>query len=44
MRYEQRLFELEELEVELKEKLLLLEQCLKVAEWWATFLLTNGIH
>ena len=42
LRYEQRVFELEELEVELKEKLLLLEECIKVAEWWAAMVLTSG--
>ena len=42
LRYEQRVFELEELEVELKEKLMLLEECLKVAEWWAAMVLTAG--
>ncbi len=42
MRYEQRVFELEELEVELKEKLILLEECLRVAEWWATIVLAAG--
>jgi hypothetical protein len=41
-RYEQRVFELEELEVEMKEKLSMLEEGLKVAEWWATFLMATG--
>ena len=43
-RYEQRVFELEELEVELREKLSLLEDGLKFATWWANLLLSTGIR
>ena len=42
VRYEQRVFELEEIEVELKEKLILLEECLRVAEWWASMIMASG--
>lgn len=41
-RYEQRVFDLEELEVELREKLALLEGALQFALWWNTTLLSGG--
>ena len=41
-RYEQRLFELEELEVELREKLTLLEQAFKVISWWNNYAMSTG--
>ena len=41
-RYEQRVFDLEELEVELREKLSLLEGALQFAVWWNTVLMNQG--
>merc|ERR1712223_2266120 len=41
-RYEQRVFDLEELEVELREKLALLEGAVQFAVWWNTVLMNQG--
>ena len=41
-RYEQRVFDLEELEVELREKLALLEGAVNFAVWWNTVLMNQG--
>ena len=40
-RYEQRVFDLEELEVELREKLALLEGAVQFAVWWNTVLMNQ---
>ena len=43
-RYEQRVFDLEELEVELREKLSLLEGAVHFAIWWNTVLMNQGFR
>lgn len=43
-RYEQRVFDLEELEVELREKLALLEGAVHFSVWWNTILMNQGIR
>lgn len=43
-RYEQRVFDLEELEVELREKLALLEGAVNFAVWWNEVLMNQGIR
>lgn len=43
-RYEQRVFDLEELEVELREKLGLLEGAVHFAVWWNTVLMNQGFR
>ena len=43
-RYEQRVFDLEELEVELREKLSLLEGAVHFAIWWNTILMNQGFR
>ena len=43
-RYEQRVFDLEELEVELREKLSLLEGAVQFAIWWNSILMNQGFR
>ncbi len=43
-RYEQRIFDLEELEVELREKLALFEGAVHFAVWWNDVLMTSGVR
>ena len=43
-RYEQRVFDLEELEVELREKLSLLEGAVHFAIWWNSILMNQGFR
>ena len=43
-RYEQRVFDLEELEVELREKLSLLEGAVHFAIWWNTIIMNQGFR
>ena len=43
-RYEQRVFDLEELEVELREKLSLLEGAVQFAIWWNSTLMNSGFR